>query len=692
MTREQAKKLSRELIGKMTVEEKLSQLYYISPAIPRLNINAHNWWNEALHGVARCGTATVFPQAIGMAASFDDELLETVGDIIATEGRAKYNESSKQGDYGIYRNLTYWSPNINIFRDPRWGRGQETYGEDPFLTAKMGVAFVRGLQGDGEFMKAAGCAKHFAVHSGPEATRHSFDARASKKDMYETYLPAFEKLADEKVAGFMFAYNRTNGDVCCANPELSNTLRNVWNFEGYTVSDYGAISDFHNHHKVTANPTESAAKALNGGCNLHSGEEGAFIFDAYKNGDITEDTVDDALVNLFSTRFLLGEFEENRPFSDIPITKVECKEHLDINLKMAKKSMVLLKNEDNFLPLDKNTTKNIAVIGPNAISQEVLIGNYSGNSGNNFNILQGIKDEFANANVMYEKGSVVAAGLKFEPWSESDALLTSAIGISQNCDITIACIGLDPKLEGEEGDDSSGDRNDLYLPKCQQILLDKLCDTTENLVVVLFGGSCIDLGEKVRAKAKAIVCAFYPGTLGGKAVAKLLSGEFSPSGRLPVTFYSGTNTLPDMDEYSMENRTYRYMNEKPVYPFGFGLSYTDFEYDNLCVEKADNGYTVTVDVKNIGKVDSCEVAQVYAKYTASGIKTPNLQLCGFKNVFIKAGETKAVKIDIDGYWLCAVDDEGKRVKCDDITFFVGGHQPDERSSELCNRLCLEKKI
>ena len=688
----EAKQKSRELVSKMTISEKLSQLNYISPEIERLNINAHNWWNEALHGVARCGTATVFPQAIGMAASFDDELLRSVADVIATEARAKYNESSKQKDFGIYRNLTFWSPNINIFRDPRWGRGQETYGEDPYLTATMGSAFVKGIQGQGEFLKSAACAKHFAVHSGPEATRHSFNSVVSKKDMNETYLPAFETLAKENVAGFMFAYNRVNGEVCCANSVLNETLRNKWGFEGYTVSDYGAIADFHQGHKVTKNAVESAAKALNGGCNLHSGWEADALYAAYDNGDITEATVDSALENLFAIRYMLGEFEENRPFADIPITLVECDEHLKINLEMARKSMVLLKNEDDFLPLSKDKIKSMAVIGPNADSVEVLSGNYNGLSSNNVTALQGIKQEFSDVRVMYECGSLVASGLKLEPFSESATFLTSALGIAKNCDVTVACIGLNPKLEGEEGDDSSGDRTTLCLPECQQTLIETLCDTVDNVVVVLFGGSCIDLGEKVNSKAKAIISAFYPGALGGRAIAELLSGKYSPSGRLPVTYYYNENTLPDISEYALLGRTYRYMKEKPLYPFGFGLSYTDFEYSNLCVNKTKNGYRVFVDVENIGNVDSNESVQVYAKYEREGIITPNFQLCGIKNVFIKAKEKKTVEINVDLYWLNAVDDNGNRVECDKITFFAGGHQPDKRSNELCKNACISKTV
>lgn len=472
--RETARKRAKELVGKMTLEEKASQLKFDAPAIPRLGVPAYNWWNEGLHGVARAGVATVFPQAIGTAAAFDTDLTEKIGDVIATEGRAKYNAYAAEGDRDIYKGLTFWSPNVNIFRDPRWGRGHETYGEDPYLTGELGAAFVDGLQGDGEYLKAAGCAKHFAVHSGPEALRHKFDAKASKKDMRETYLPAFEKLVKRaKVEAVMGAYNRTNGEPCCGSKTLmEDILRGEWNFEGHYVSDCWAIRDFHTNHMVTDTAEESAAMALKAGCDVNCGNTYLHIMKAYEQGLVSEEDITLAAERLFTTRFLLGLFDETE-YDKIGYDKLECREHLALADRAAAESVVLLKN-DGILPLKKENLKAIGVIGPNANSRAALIGNYHGTSSRYITVLEGIQDAVGeNIRVYYSEGChlfkdrVESLGLRQDRISE-------AVAVAKNSDVVILCLGLDETLEGEEGDTgnsyASGDKVDLLLPDRKSVV------------------------------------------------------------------------------------------------------------------------------------------------------------------------------------------------------------------------------
>lgn len=698
MTREEARKRAKELLEKMTVEEKISQLVYDSRSVERLGIPSYNWWNEALHGVARAGLATVFPQAIGMAASFDKKLIYKVATAIADEARAKYNAAQEEGDHGIYKGLTFWSPNINIFRDPRWGRGQETYGEDPYLTAAMGTEFVKGLQGDGEFMKAAACAKHYAVHSGPEKGRHGFDAQVDDRDLFDTYLPAFERLVkDAKVEAVMGAYNRVNGEPACASKRLLiDILRGDWGFEGHVVSDCGAIADFHKNHHVTSSADESAALALKAGCDLNCGcvYASGNVLLALEKGLITEEDIDRSVLRLLTTRFLLGMFEEKQPYIDVPLEIVDCPEHRELNLKMARESIVLLKN-DGILPLDPAKLKSVAVIGPVAQSYSVLEGNYCGKAGEYTTLADGIRRMLPDARVHVVPGSEL-----YRDRSEANCLpndgVSQAVAYARRADVTILCVGLDPTIEGEEGvearDYADGDKRNLLLPKSQQCLVEAVCDVTDRVIVITTAGSCIDLGV-ANTKARAILHAWYPGARGGEAVADILFGRVSPSARLPVTFYYDNNNIPDITDYRMENRTYRYLKEEPLYPFGYGLSYTTFEYSDFSVEKKNDGSAACVSVTNTGRRFGREVTQIYAKIRDSRYKTPNFQLCGIDSVELAPGETARLNIPVSDYWLKVVTDDGKRVAPDcGITLYAGGHQPDELSVRLCGTKCLEVRV
>ena len=696
--RETARKRAKELVGKMTLEEKASQLKFDAPAIPRLGVPAYNWWNEGLHGVARAGVATVFPQAIGTAAAFDTDLTEKIGDVIATEGRAKYNAYAAEGDRDIYKGLTFWSPNVNIFRDPRWGRGHETYGEDPYLTGELGAAFVDGLQGDGEYLKAAGCAKHFAVHSGPEALRHKFDAKASKKDMRETYLPAFEKLVKRaKVEAVMGAYNRTNGEPCCGSKTLmEDILRGEWNFEGHYVSDCWAIRDFHTNHMVTDTAEESAAMALKAGCDVNCGNTYLHIMKAYEQGLVSEEDITLAAERLFTTRFLLGLFDETE-YDKIGYDKLECREHLALADRAAAESVVLLKN-DGILPLKKENLKAIGVIGPNANSRAALIGNYHGTSSRYITVLEGIQDAVGeNIRVYYSEGChlfkdrVESLGLRQDRISE-------AVAVAKNSDVVILCLGLDETLEGEEGDTgnsyASGDKVDLLLPEVQRELLEAVVKTGKPVVLVNMTGSAMDL-RFAQEHCNAVVQAWYPGARGGRVVADILLGEISPSGKLPVTFYHDTEELPDFEDYSMKGRTYRYFTGEVLYPFGYGLTYGSaaLEEVKLNGQSAGAGSEVVlsgeeiasleVTVANTGDRDIQEVVQVYIKAVDSADATPNARLCGFVRVSVKAGEKVTVVVPVDQDALTVINEEGEKVSGGNrYAVSVGFGQPDKRTEEL----------
>ncbi len=689
MTKEIARQKAKELVAQMTAEEKISQLLYNAPAIERLGIDEYNWWNEGSHGVARAGTATVFPHAIAMASTFDPELIGEVADVISTEGRAKHNKHVKYGDHDIFKGLTFWAPNINIFRDPRWGRGQETFGEDPFLTSELGVSFIKGIQGDGEFLKAGACSKHFAVHSGPEKTRHGFDAVVDMHDMWETYLPAFEKTVKSGVAGVMGAYNRTNGKPCCAHSYLLvDVLRKKWNFDGYIVSDCGALGDIYKFHKFVETKAEAAAVSLKNTCDLNCGETYDALIDAYEQDLVTEDEITAAAENLFTIRYLLGEFEEVRPYSDIGFDKLDCKEHKALNLRTAEQCIVLLDNKDNFLPLDKNTNKKIAVVGPNSLSVTALEGNYNGYASEYVTVADGIRRVFGDAEISVEKGCNYCDEY-LNHWSGFQNMISDGVATAAEADITILALGLDQSIEGEDtGFDndytSCGDKRTLYLPATQQKLAEAVCDVCDNVIVVLLCGSSIDVGEKVRKHAKAVIHAWYPGSMGGLALANILAGDANPSAKLPVTIYKGDHDMPDFEDYSMKGRTYRYIDGDALYPFGFGLSYTNYKYDNAKLVLADGEkITVSAEVENAGGIAGKEIIQVYAAYTDSRVATPHWQLCSLKSINLEAGEKKEVTLDIDRYWIKAVTMDGERVDPDGkVTLYIGGHQPDSVSNKL----------
>lgn len=694
MDKTTARKRAEELVAKMTVEEKISQLLYNAPAIPRLGIKEYNWWNEAAHGVARAGTATVFPHAIAMAATFNPDTVNKIGDVISTEARAKYNKSVEFGDYDIFKGLTYWTPNINIFRDPRWGRGQETYGEDPFLTATLASALIKGIQGDGEFLKASACSKHFAGHSGPEGMRHGFDAVISMKDLHETYLPAFEYTVKNGVTGVMGAYNRTNGEACCAHSYLlSKVLRKDWSFDGYVVSDCWAIADICGDHHIVETRAEAAALALKNTCDLNCGETYTALIDAYEQDLVTEEEITESCERLYTIRHLLGEFEEVRPYSDIPFKTVDCKEHREINLKAAEECVVMMKN-DGFLPIDKNTTKRIAVVGPNALSVSALEGNYNGHASEYITVADGIRRAFTQADIAVVKG----CNYFNEKLLDHDGhgyLLSDGLAAASTADITVLALGLDFSVEGEEMSNFSddffmkGDRRYVNLPKTQIKLAEAVCDVCENVVVVIMCGSAVDLGEKVNSRAKAILHAWYPGSQGGMAVGNILSGKASPSGRLPVTVYSVKHDIPAFEDYSMKGRTYRFIEGEPLYPFGFGMSYASFSYSGLKVlENGENTVKVSVDVTNNSNIKAEERAQLYAGFTDSRTVTPHFQLCGIAALTLEAGETKAAQFSVDKYWLSAVLENGERVAPDGrITLYAGGHQPDCVSDRLSGYSC-----
>ena len=676
--REEARAKARELVSKMTLEEKASQLKYDAPAIERLGIPAYNWWNEVLHGVARAGTATVFPQAIGLAAMFDEELQEKIADVISQEARAKYNGQSRHGDRDIYKGLTVWSPNINIFRDPRWGRGHETYGEDPYLTSRLGVRFIKGLQGSGKYLKVAACSKHFAVHSGPEAVRHHFDAKANAKDMNETYLPAFEVTVREaEVESVMGAYNRVNGEPACGSETLlKKTLREKWGFQGHVVSDCWAVRDFHENHKVTATAPESAALAIKNGCDLNCGNTYLHMMEAVQEGLVTEDQITLACERLFTTRFLLGMFADDCEYDRIPVTDTDTDDHDRLALKAAEKSMVLLEN-DGTLPLDPQKVRTIAVVGPNADSVMALEGNYNGTSSRYVTFLGGLRDYAAKhgIRVLYSLGCHLFKD-RTSNLAQADDRLAEAAMYAEAADVTIACVGLDAGLEGEEGDTGneyfSGDKIDLLIPESQRKLLKTLEKSAKRLVTVIAAGSNLNVPE-----GNAKVFAWYPGQAGGTALAELLFGEKDFSGRLPLTFYKDVKDLPDFEDYAMTNRTYRYFTGEPLYPFGYGLSYTSFSINDA---KAGEG-TVSMEISNTGDRDSETVLQVYVACD-SPFAPVHPRLCGFRRVALKSGETKCFEVTLDPNIDTVIDEAGERRKAEHYTLFAGMSQPDELSVRL----------
>ena len=684
--RKEAQAKAKALVAQMTVEEKASQLKYDAPAIERLGVPAYNWWNEALHGVARAGTATMFPQPVAMASMFDEDTMRKIGDVVSTEARAKYNEAVKHGDHDIYKGLTFWSPNINLFRDPRWGRGQETYSEDPYLTARLGVAYIKGLQGDGEYLKVAACAKHFAVHSGPEALRHEFNAEVSQKDLWETYLPAFEAAVKEGgVESVMGAYNRTLGEPCCGSDLLMRKiLRGKWGFEGHYVSDCWAIADFHNHHHITATAPESAALALKMGCDVNCGNTYLHLLQALEAGLITEDDITAAAERLFTTRFLLGEFDENCAYNAIPYETVECSEHLALSEEAARRSVVLLKN-DGLLPLNLEKIRTIGVIGPNANDRMALIGNYHGTASRYITVLEGIQDYVGDrARVLYAEGCHLYRD-RVEGLAQPGDRLVEAQTVAEHSDVVVLVVGLNENLEGEEMHESnaggSGDKADLLLPAPQRKLMEVVAGTGKPVVLVNMTGSAMDL-RFADAHFSAVVQGWYPGARGGKAIAELLFGKYSPSGKLPVTFYNSADDLPAFTDYAMENRTYRYFKGDVLYPFGFGLTYGRTAVTAAAAEKAEGGWRVTASLEHSGAAGG-DVVEVYIRDNESKFAVRNHSLCAFKPVSFSGDETKTVELFVPDRALEIVDDGGeRRVDSRSFTLYVGVSQPDARSCAL----------
>ena len=695
MKREEASRRATLLVNKMSVEEAALQLRYDAPEIERLDIPEYNWWNEGLHGVARAGTATIFPQAIALGATFDEELLREVGSVIATEGRAKYNESVKQNDRDIYKGLTYWSPNINIFRDPRWGRGHETYGEDPYLTGKLGTSYIKGIQGEDDgvpYLKLAACVKHFAVHSGPESMRHHFDAKVNEKDLWETYLPAFEMcIKGSNVEAVMGAYNRVNGEACCASKKLmKDILFDLWNFKGHYVSDCWAVRDIHEHHHITQTPEDSAALALSLGCDLNCGCTYQKVMNAYLAGKVSEESIRKAAIHLFTTRYLLGMFEHT-PYDDIPYEVVECKQHLEIAKKATQESIVLLKN-NGILPINQDRVKTIGVIGPNANSRKALIGNYYGTSSRYITVLEGIQD-FAkdNIRVLYSEGCDLSL-LKPDHLAKPENRLSEAAIVAKHSDLVILCLGLDETLEGEEGDEgnayTSGDKTDLELPKSQLHLLETVIESKTPFVLCMLAGSSIDM-SRASQYADAILQVWYPGARGGQTLADILFGKISPSGKLPITLYRDLEGYPEFTDYSMKGRTYRHIEKEPLYPFGYGLTYgkpriVDVSKPSISyTSAAKEGLLLSVKAVNESNITISDVIQIYIHINGSENEVKNTRLCSFKRVTLNPFEEKVVPMEISSNAFYTVTTEGGRVADGtEATLYIGFGQPDYRTEEL----------
>lgn len=829
-----------DLVSRMTLDEKIAQMMYEAPAIERLGVPSYNWWNECLHGVARAGQATVFPQGIGMAAAFDEDLMYRIACAISDEARAKHHDFVRQGKRGIYQGLTFWTPNINIFRDPRWGRGQETYGEDPFLAGKLAVPFVNGLQGNNErYLKAVATLKHFAVHSGPEPLRHEFDAQSSQKDLIETYLLAFKEVVERtNVEAVMCAYNRFRGEACCGSSELlQEYLRKQWNFKGHVVSDCGAIRDFYTGHKISANSAEAAALAVRRGTDLNCGTAYRGLKEAVAKNLITEKEIDQAVMRLFRARFKLGMFDPDSivDYAKIPMSVVDCGKHRDLALEAARKSVVLLKN-DGVLPLNKKLKK-IAVIGPTANDEETLWGNYCGYNKKGVTVLQGIRDKLPYADVRYEVGCELSEnfpqlepisseylytnadlkehgvkalyynnpsrwgqpkheviedslnkvwwdespykdipadnfGADFETYiripeegkyalgvegfygykyyvndslvfkystvhhprkkfylrhckagevlkvrieykhekvnhalvrllwgrSDTDGQIERAVALAKRSDVVVLCVGINQNLEGEEmtvktKGFSGGDRTEIGLPDTQRKLVKRISELGKPVIMVLLNGSPLSVPEEHNA-VNAVIEGWYGGQAAGTAVADVLFGDYNPSGRLPVTVYRSIDQLPDFTDYSMKGRTYRYFAGDALYEFGYGLSYTTFEYTDLKVpERRETNKAVEISVKvtNTGNRDGDEIVQLYVSRYGLPFETPIRSLKGFKRISLKKGEARVVSFTLQPEELAVVDDEGRIwAMPGEVLLSIGGKQPDKKSLE--NKKVIEKKI
>jgi beta-glucosidase len=682
-----------DLIRRMSLAEKVAQLKNAAPGIPRLGLPSYDYWNEALHGVANNGAATVFPEPVGGAASWNPGLFHQEGTIIGIEGRAKFNDyaNAHNGDSKWWTGMTYWTPNINIFRDPRWGRGQETYGEDPYLTGSIGVEFVKGMQGDDpHYMLAMACAKHYAVHSGPESLRHRFDVEPSERDLYETYLPQFERVVREgHVAGVMGAYNSVLGVPCCASALLmDDLLRKQWGFDGYIVSDCDAIGDIWRSHRYAKTAEEAAADAVKAGCNLCCGGDYNALVRAVQQNLVTEKDIDRALTYTLWTRFRLGLFDpaDKVPYSKYTIQDNDTPEHQQVALELARQSLVLLKN-NGILPLDRSKLKRIAVIGPNGKSTSMLEGNYHGSASRPISILSGIQQlAGTNIEVTFAMGSPITTNRATAAWSAQDntttrplaELAAEALANAAQADVIIYVGGLTPAQEGE-----GFDRNSIELPGVQEQLVQALQATGKPVVMVNCSGSAVALPWEDE-HLPAILQAWYPGESGGQAVAEVLFGKVNPSGHLPITFYRATADLPAFTNYSMTGRTYRYFTGRPLYAFGHGLSYTKFNYSGgkLAAKKiaASGTANVTFTVKNSGKRDGDEVAQIYFRHVNPAVEQPKLALCGFARVSLKSGKSTNVTVAVPASLLRCWDTQKKQyvVEPGKYEFLVGAASDDIR--------------
>jgi len=685
-------KKAKEIISRLSVDEKISQMMNDAPGIERLGIKPYNWWSEALHGVARNGRATVFPEPIGLGATFDADLVRRMADAIATEGRAKFNVAQSIGNYGIYAGLTYWSPNVNIFRDPRWGRGMETFGEDPYLSGIIGSAFVKGLQGDHPFyLKAAACAKHYAVHSGPEKDRHSFDAIPSKKDLYETYLPAFKMLVeDAKVEAIMGAYNRVYGESASGSKFLLiDVLRNDWGFKGHVVSDCGAVTDIFTGHHIAKSHAEAAAIAVKNGLNLECGGSFKALKEALEQNLLTEEDLDKALFPLMMTRLKLGILteEDTSPYADIPASAVACNEHALLAREAAQKSMVLLKN-DHALPIKKEI-KNMYVIGPHATDVFSMMGNYFGVSNRYSTYLQGIADKVSD-------GTSINYKLGFMSYMPSVNSMDWALGEARAAEVCVVFMGISGAMEGEEGDAIAsahlGDKKDIKLPEHQLDFLRKVTkDNNNKVITVITGGSPIDVKE-ISELSDAVVMAWYSGQEGGYALGDLLFGDVNFSGRLPVTFPLSTDSLPPFEDYSMQGRTYKYMEGNIMYPFGYGLTYNIVNYGEAKIlnpkHKGKQPIQLELMLSNMGDRPVEEVAQVYLKAPGAGINTPLSSLIDFKKVSMAPGSSQTVEFLIEPDQLMMIGEDGSsRLLKGEYTLIISGAAPGKRSEELGVKSC-----
>ncbi|NLF51264.1 MAG: glycoside hydrolase family 3 protein [Leptolinea sp.] len=678
----------QDLISRMTLEEKIGQMRSSAEAVEHLNIPSYDFWNEGLHGVGRNGRATVFPQAIGMAATWDPDLIKKVATAISTEARAKYHETMrKRGNTIIYQGLTFWSPNVNIFRDPRWGRGQESWGEDPFLTGEMGSAFVRGMQGDDpHYLRTAACAKHYAVHSGPEDERHSFDVSVTKRELFDTYLPAFRKLVvDANVEMVMGAYNRLYGVPCCASDLLlQKILREKWGFKGHVVSDCFALTDLHKGHQYTKDVVESASTALKAGCDMSCKCTYDHLGEAIERGLITEEDIDRSLARTLATRFKLGMFDppEMVPYSNIPMSVVGCEKHRKLAYEAALRSMVLLKNRNNILPL-KESVRDLYIVGPNATNLDCLLGSYFGIGESMVTALEGIARQAPEGTKVEYKHGCLLAQDNANPFDWS-------LEAAPEADVTIACMGLQPLLEGEEGDallsTKGGDRETIEIPSQQAEYIKKLVIRGARVVLVLFGGSPVALGE-IEDMVEAIIHIWYPGCEGGIALADVLFGKVSPSGKLPMTFPKSTAQLMPFDDYSMDNRTYRYSTDTPLFPFGFGLSYSRFDYSSISLKtnklRLGDPLDMKFNITNAGDVEAEEVVQIYLTDVKTSVKAPLHKLVAFKRISLKPKETISVSMQITSDMMMLVNEEGETVlEGGDFILRVGGCSPSKRAVEL----------